>query len=152
MGAVKAARRFLKYSSALSRELIRSSAVRRRAGVTLAALELADLVAKRLLMDEWYERQWRLMVAIDHLNGKYGRDTVRCGILAIASLRQNGTPGTPPGESVASGKTFVVITASTGEGGRRSVSDDSQLYLLGSDIGDRLPNKPSFSSFGPAVK
>jgi DNA polymerase V len=52
----------------------------RRAGVTLGALELADLVAKRLWADDWYERQRRLMAAIDHLNGKYGRDMVRCGI------------------------------------------------------------------------
>jgi DNA polymerase V len=52
----------------------------RRAGVTLGGLELADLVAKRLWADDWYERQRRLMAAVDHLNRKYGRDTVRCGI------------------------------------------------------------------------
>jgi DNA polymerase V len=52
----------------------------RRAGVTLGAFELADLVAKRLWEDEWYERQRRLMAAVDRLNGKYGRDTVRCGL------------------------------------------------------------------------
>jgi DNA polymerase V len=52
----------------------------RRAGVTLGGLELADLVAKRLWEDEWYERQRRLMAAVDRLNGKYGRDTVRCGL------------------------------------------------------------------------
>jgi DNA polymerase V len=52
----------------------------RRAGITLGGLELADLVAKRLWADEWYERQQRLMAAVDRLNGKYGRDTVRCGI------------------------------------------------------------------------
>jgi DNA polymerase V len=56
----------------------------RRAGITLGGLELADLVAKRLWADEWYERQRRLMAAVDHLNGKYGRDTVRCGILPTA--------------------------------------------------------------------
>jgi len=54
----------------------------RCAGVTLGALELADLVAKRLWADEWYERQRRLMAAVDRLNGKYGRDTVRCGIFS----------------------------------------------------------------------
>lgn len=52
----------------------------RRAGVTLGGLELADLVAKRLWEDDWYERQRRLMAAVDRLNGKYGRDTVRCGL------------------------------------------------------------------------
>jgi len=34
--------------------------------------------------DEWYERQRRLMAVVDHLNGKYGRDTVRCGIFPTA--------------------------------------------------------------------
>jgi len=51
-----------------------------RTGVTLGALELADLVAKRLWADEWYESQRRLMAAVDRLNSKYGRDTVICGI------------------------------------------------------------------------
>ena len=61
----------------------------RRAGVTLGALELADLVAKRLWADEWYERQRRLMAAVDRLNGKYGRDTVRCrlSVAIIPSIR-----------------------------------------------------------------
>jgi DNA polymerase V len=58
----------------------------RRAGVTLGGLELADLVAKRLWADEWYERQRQLMMAVDHLNGKYGRDTVRCGIFPTAGV------------------------------------------------------------------
>jgi DNA polymerase V len=52
----------------------------RRAGVTLGALELADLVAKRLWADAWYERQRRLMAAIDQINAKFGRDSVGCGI------------------------------------------------------------------------
>jgi len=58
----------------------------RRAGITLGALELADLVAKRLWEDEWYERQRRLMAAVDRLNGKYGRDTVRCGLFHTEGL------------------------------------------------------------------
>jgi DNA polymerase V len=58
----------------------------RRAGVTLGALELVELVAKRLWEDEWYERQRRLMAAVDQLNGKFGRDAVRCGI-----FQTNGT-------------------------------------------------------------
>jgi DNA polymerase V len=56
----------------------------RRAGITLGGLELADLVAKRLWADEWYERQRRLMAAVDQLNGKFGRDIVRCGIFSTA--------------------------------------------------------------------
>jgi DNA polymerase V len=58
----------------------------RRAGVTLGGLELADLVAKRLWEDERYERQRRLMAAVDRLNGKYGRDTVRCGLFHTEGL------------------------------------------------------------------
>jgi DNA polymerase V len=58
----------------------------RRAGVTLGGLELADLVAKRLWEDEWYERQRLLMAAVDRLNGKYGRDTVRCGLFHTEGL------------------------------------------------------------------
>jgi DNA polymerase V len=58
----------------------------RRAGVTLGGLELADLVAKRLWEDDWYERQRRLMAAVDRLNGKYGRDTVRCGLFHTEGL------------------------------------------------------------------
>lgn len=52
----------------------------RRAGVTLNGLEFAERLSKRLWEDECYERHRRLMTAIDRLNGKYGRDTVRCGL------------------------------------------------------------------------
>lgn len=52
----------------------------RRAGVTLNGLEFADRLTKRLWEDDCYERHRQLMTAIDRLNGKYGRDTVRCGL------------------------------------------------------------------------
>lgn len=52
----------------------------RRAGVTLGGLELVERVTMRLWEDERYERHWRLMAAIDRINAKFGRDTVRCGI------------------------------------------------------------------------
>lgn len=52
----------------------------RRAGVTLNGLEFADRLTKRLWEDDCYERHRRLMAAIDRLNGKFGRDTVRCGL------------------------------------------------------------------------
>ena len=52
----------------------------RRAGVTLNGLEFADRLTKRLWEDDCYERHRRLMAAIDRLNGKFGRDTVRCGM------------------------------------------------------------------------
>jgi DNA polymerase V len=65
----------------------------RRAGITLGGLELADLVAKRLWADEWYERQRRLMAAVDHLNGKYGRDTVTCSPSIPATERTRFSSG-----------------------------------------------------------
>jgi DNA polymerase V len=52
----------------------------RRAGVTLGGLELVDRVTMRLWGNERYERHRRLMIAIDRINAKYGRDTVRCGL------------------------------------------------------------------------
>lgn len=52
----------------------------RRAGVTLNGLEFAERLSKRLWEDDCYERHRRLMTAIDRLNGKFGRDTVRCGL------------------------------------------------------------------------
>ena len=54
-----------------------------RSPIAYGALELADLVAKRLWADKWYERQRRLMAAVDRLNGKYGRDTMRYWIFSI---------------------------------------------------------------------
>lgn len=57
-----------------------------QAGVTLGSLELADLVAKRPWADEWYERQRRLMAAVDQLNAKFGWDTVRCDIFPTDGL------------------------------------------------------------------
>ena len=51
----------------------------RRAGVTLCGLELVERVTMRLWDNERYERH-RRMIAIDRINAKYGRDTVRCGL------------------------------------------------------------------------
>ena len=58
----------------------------RRVGVTLGSLELADLVSKRLWDDDCYEKQRRLMAAIDRLNGKFGRETVRHGLFQSNGL------------------------------------------------------------------
>src|SRR5215475_2227679 len=49
-------------------------------GANLCAFELVDLAPNRIWADEWYERQRRLMAAADHLNGKYGRGAVKCGL------------------------------------------------------------------------
>lgn len=61
-------------------KVFRSGFRYRRAGVTLGGLELVERVSMRLWETERYERHRRLMTAIDYLNVKYGRDTVRCGI------------------------------------------------------------------------
>lgn len=61
-------------------KIFRASFRYRRAGVTLNGLEFAERLSKRLWEDECYERHRRLMAAIDRLNGKYGQDTVRCGL------------------------------------------------------------------------
>ena len=52
----------------------------RRAGVTLGGLELVERVTMRLWDNKRYERHRRLMIAVDRINAKYGRDTVRCGL------------------------------------------------------------------------
>jgi len=58
----------------------------RRAGVTLGGLELVERVSMRLWENERYERHRRLMAAIDRVNAKYGRDTVRCGVFHTSGL------------------------------------------------------------------
>src|SRR5262249_54971751 len=53
----------------------------RKAGVILNDLELADKAPRRLWDGDLYEIHKRLMAAIDSLNIKFGKDTVRCGVL-----------------------------------------------------------------------
>jgi len=48
--------------------------------------ELVDLAPKHIWADEWYERQRRLMAAVDQLNGKYARGAVRCGLFHTDGL------------------------------------------------------------------
>jgi DNA polymerase V len=52
----------------------------RKAGVILSDLELADSAPRRLWDAALYELHKRLMAAIDALNIKFGKDTVRCGL------------------------------------------------------------------------
>src|SRR5262249_12658383 len=52
----------------------------RKAGVTLGSLELAEKVSRRLWDDGRYEDHRRLMQAMDSINRRFGRDTVRCGL------------------------------------------------------------------------
>jgi DNA polymerase V len=58
----------------------------RKAGVTLSALELTDRTTRRLWDDARYENQRRLMQAMDSINQKYGRNTVRCGLYPSAGI------------------------------------------------------------------
>jgi len=52
----------------------------RKAGVILNDLELADKAPRRLWDGAIYELHKRLMSAVDALNIKFGKDTVRCGL------------------------------------------------------------------------
>jgi DNA polymerase V len=53
----------------------------RKAGVILNDLELSDKAPRRLWDAALYELHKRLMGVVDGLNLKFGRDTVRCGLL-----------------------------------------------------------------------
>ncbi|MEP7338572.1 MAG: Y-family DNA polymerase [Acidobacteriota bacterium] len=52
----------------------------RKAGVTLAALDPAESLTRRLWDDAQYEHRRALMAAMDRVNGRFGRDVVRCGL------------------------------------------------------------------------
>jgi DNA polymerase V len=52
----------------------------RKAGVILNDLELADSAPRRLWDSALYEIHKRLMSAVDSLNAKFGKDTVKCGL------------------------------------------------------------------------
>jgi DNA polymerase V len=51
----------------------------KKAGVFLNRLTPADQLSMRLFGDERFERSRRVMKAVDEINGKYGRGTVRFG-------------------------------------------------------------------------
>lgn len=52
----------------------------RKAGVILNDLELADSAPRRLWDAAVYELHKRLMAAVDSLNARFGKDSVRCGL------------------------------------------------------------------------
>jgi hypothetical protein len=65
-------------------------------GANLCAFELVDLAPKRIWADEWYERQRRLMAAVDHLNGKFGQGAMKCGLFHSYGLcRTRFAKGSP---------------------------------------------------------
>jgi DNA polymerase V len=52
----------------------------KKAGVMLNRLTPADALSMRLFGEGRFEKSRRLMKALDEINGKYGRDTVRFGV------------------------------------------------------------------------
>jgi DNA polymerase V len=51
----------------------------RKAGIILSGLMPNENLTKRMFDDEKFERQHKLMKAVDELNQKFGKDTVRFG-------------------------------------------------------------------------
>jgi DNA polymerase V len=51
----------------------------RKAGIILSGLVPKDSLTKRMFDDARFEKQHKLMRAVDELNGKFGKDTVRFG-------------------------------------------------------------------------
>lgn len=51
----------------------------RKAGIILSGLVPSENLTKRMFDDEKFERQHKLMKAVDELNRKFGKDTVRFG-------------------------------------------------------------------------
>ena len=54
----------------------------RKAGVTLTGLLPDDAMTRRLWEDERNEQQRKALIAMDAINEKLGRDTVRVGLFA----------------------------------------------------------------------
>lgn len=57
----------------------------RKAGIILSGLVPAEKMSKRLFDDEKFEQRHKLMKAVDEINQKFGKDTVR-----FASVERNG--------------------------------------------------------------
>lgn len=52
----------------------------KKAGVMLSHLVPADQQSRRLFGEGAYERSRRVMAAVDEINARHGRDTVRLGV------------------------------------------------------------------------
>jgi DNA polymerase V len=57
----------------------------RKAGIILSGLVPSEQLTKRMFDDERFQRQHKLMKAIDAINQKFGKDTVR-----FASVKTEG--------------------------------------------------------------
>ncbi|CAN5564948.1 Y-family DNA polymerase [soil metagenome] len=58
----------------------------RKAGIILSGLVPAEKLTKRLFDDEHFEKQHKLMKAIDEINQKFGKDTIR-----FATVKSQGS-------------------------------------------------------------
>lgn len=72
----------------------------RRAGVSLSELQPEDTAPLRLFRDERVEGLRQLMQAMDYINAKFGRDTVRCGLYPSSSLWRTKAEHPAPGYTV----------------------------------------------------
>jgi DNA polymerase V len=61
-------------------KIFRSGYRYKKAGVLLNHLIPADQLSRRLYNDSQFERSRRLMRAVDEINARYGRDTIRFGV------------------------------------------------------------------------
>ena len=70
------------------RKVFREGIEYKRAGVILTGLVNAERLTKRLFDDAEFERQHRLTRAIDEINRKFGRNTVRLGCVKTNGIWQ----------------------------------------------------------------
>jgi DNA polymerase V len=69
-------------------EIFRSGYKYKKAGVMFNHLVPVDQLSKRLYGDARFERSRRLMRAVDRINARYGRDTIRFGVAQLESRWQ----------------------------------------------------------------
>ncbi len=69
----------------------------RRAGVTLSELAAEATAPRRLWEDDRFEGMKRLHQAIDFINAKFGRDTLRCGLFPSAGTWRTKAEFAAPG-------------------------------------------------------
>ena len=72
----------------------------RRAGVTLDHLQPEATAPLRLLIDAREEALRRVMMALDYINAKFGREAVRCGLFPSSALWRTKVAHPAPGYTV----------------------------------------------------
>ncbi len=79
----------------------------RRAGVTLSELEAEATAPRRLWEDDRFEGMKRLHQAMDFINAKFGRDTLRCGLFPSAGRWRTKAEFAAPGYTIKWGDIAV---------------------------------------------